>query len=542
MNRFFILAALPIIFSCNSSDKADRKISSRNYAITTANAYSDFFFDSMQLVSYVIDNKVPDSISARLTSFYNSRNYQYAWFSSDGPTEQAAAFWNMYTYYLTNEKEKAIEDKTLTTSMHKVMAVDEENDWSNKNKQLLPLELKLTDHFMRFFLRNTERDYLKRKELEVFVPAFKTDPLRFADSLVNKKQETDKYFDEVNKHYRELKDHLQRYLAIQKQGGWPTISSTAKELNKHKPSPAIALLKTRLRATGEYAAGDTSNTWNDSLATAIKKFQLAHGFTPDGVLNDDQVKQLNVPVSYRIKQLIINLSRMRLMVQEPEGKYIYVNIPEYKLYVTENGKKVFDMPVVVGKQGNNTRMFAANMNQVVFAPHWNVPADIIKKEINPAIEANPNYLEENNMEINGTLPNGLPAIRQKPGPDNALGKVKFLFPNSFDIYFHDTPAKSFFEKDKRAFSHGCIRLSDPAKMARYVLGDQAGWDDAAIDKALNATEEKFVALKNSIPVLITYYTAWTDEQGQLRFADDIYKHDEVLAKKMFIDQPHLASN
>lgn len=535
MNHLFkLLLVTSILFaSCHNAEKADRKVSNRNYAITVKNSYSDFFFDSSKLVCYITEHKVPDTIAARLTSFYNSRNYQYAWFSSDGPTEQASAFWNMYTYYLTNEKDKAIEDKSLYASMQKAMAVDEDNDWSNSKNRTLPLELKLTDHFIRFFLNNTDRDYLKRKELDQFVPAVKTNAIHFADSLVNKK-DGDKYFEETSKQYRQLKRYLQDYLAIEKKGGWPMVGATAKELNKHKPVAAITQLKQRLYISGDYATADSTSNWNDSLTAAIKKFQSRHGFTPDGMLTDDQLKQMNIPVSFRIRQLLINLGRMRLMVQEPEGKYIYVNIPEYRLHVTENGNKIFDMPVVVGKQGNNTRTFAANMNQVVFAPYWNVPADIVKNEIDPEIEKDPGYLEKHNMEINGSLPNGLPAIRQKPGGENALGRVKFLFPNPYDIYFHDTPAKSFFAKDKRAFSHGCIRLSDPVRMVKYVLKDEKGWNDDSIEEGLNRTEEKFVPLKHPIPVLITYYTAWTDDGGQLHFAEDIYGHDKLMAQKMFL--------
>lgn len=530
-----ILILCIVFVSCNRADKADRKISNRNYSINQKNSYSDFFFDSVKLATYIIEKKVPDSVGQRMISFYNNRNYQYAWFASDGPTEQAMGFWNMYTYYLTNEKDKAIADKELAKSMESVMAVDEENDWSSKNKKLLPLEMKLTEHFIRYFLDNTQKDYLKRKELEKFIPVVKTDAIHFADSLVNKKQNDDKYFDEVNKHYKTLKQYLEDYLVIQKNGGWPVVSASAKTLNKHKPSPALMVLKKRLQLGGDYPAGDSSQTWNDNLTVAVKKFQETHGFTADAKLTDEQLKQMNVPVLYRIKQLLINLSRMRLMVQEPEGKFIYVNIPEYQLHVTEKGNKIFDMPVVVGKQGNNTRSFAGNMNQVVFAPYWNVPANIIKNEINREIESNSNYLEEHNMEVNGTLPDGSPAIRQKPGEDNALGRVKFLFPNSFDIYFHDTPAKSFFSKDKRAYSHGCIRLSDPVKLAKYVLKDEKGWNDEAINKALKSTEEKFVTLKDPIPVLITYYTAWADDKGQLHFAEDIYGHDKALTAKMFLN-------
>jgi murein L,D-transpeptidase YcbB/YkuD len=200
--------------------------------------------------------------------------------------------------------------------------------------------------------------------------------------------------------------------------------------------------------------------------------------------------------------------------------------------VYENGKKVFDIDVVVGKEGHNTMMFNGDLNQVVFSPYWNVPPSIVKNEILPAMNRNPGYLARQNMEINGD-DDGLPSIRQRPGPGNALGKVKFLFPNSFNIYFHDTPAKSLFEKDKRAYSHGCIRLREPEKLANYVLRNQPEWTPEKINEAMNSGNEKFVKVKDPIPVVVTYYTAWVDENGQLNFREDIYGHDEHLRSKMF---------
>lgn len=226
------------------------------------------------------------------------------------------------------------------------------------------------------------------------------------------------------------------------------------------------------------------------------------------------------------------MGRMQWMINEPKGQMIVVNIPEFILHVKDGAKKVFDMNVVVGKEGHNTMMFTGNLNQVVFSPYWNLPESIVKKEILPAMERNPNYLASHHMEITGNE-GGLPVIRQLPGDDNSLGKVKFLFPNSFNIYFHDTPAKSLFDKDKRAYSHGCIRLSDPEKMANYVLKDNTEWSPESINSAMNSQEEKYVKLKNPIPVLITYYTAWVDENNLLHFADDIYGHDKAVIEKMF---------
>jgi murein L,D-transpeptidase YcbB/YkuD len=251
------------------------------------------------------------------------------------------------------------------------------------------------------------------------------------------------------------------------------------------------------------------------------------------VISDSLIKEMNVPVLKRIEQIIMNMERMRWMATRQDGNLIVVNIPEFVLHVYEGNKKAFDMDVVVGKEGHNTMMFNGDLNQVVFCPNWNVPQSIVQKEILPSMEKDKNYLEKQNMEITGEE-EGIPVIRQLPGEKNALGKVKFLFPNSFNIYFHDTPAKSLFEKDKRAYSHGCIRLKEPEKMADYVLRDQPEWTPGRIEEAMNAGKEKFVKVKDPIPVLITYYTAWVDENGQLNFREDIYGHDSDLAMKMFL--------
>ena len=229
--------------------------------------------------------------------------------------------------------------------------------------------------------------------------------------------------------------------------------------------------------------------------------------------------------------MLVNLGRMQWIINQPEGQLILVNIPEFKLHVKEGAKKVFDMNVVVVKEGHNTMIFTGNLNQVVFSPYWNVPPSIVTKEILPAIEKNPDYLASQNMEM---VNDGgeIPSIRQLPGEKNALGKVKFLFPNSFDIYFHDTPAKSLFSKDKRAYSHGCIRLSDPMKMAQYLLNGTS-WTTEKIQEAMNSGNERYVKLEKPVPVLITYYTAWVDDAGLLHFAEDIYDHDRVVAERMF---------
>ena len=518
--------------SHSTAPEKEKKMSTRDRSINSSNAYNDLFFDSTDLVRFFVDNKVDDTLIRRMTSFYNTRNYQYAWFCNSGLTEQAFGFWNMHNYQTTYGKDSSLKDKYLQDKMDGYTQEEDGFPVSASDKNVLNTELKLTQHFIMYSLNNIEEGYLKRKEMERFVPVKKADPLTLADSLLSKKHKDNKYYEDVNKAYGLLKKQLINYVAIAKNGGWPQLVFSAKGLKKGGSSPEITLLKKRLRITGDMD-NDTTALLNEHLDTAIKKFQERFGYKPTGILTDQQVKDMNVPVINRIEQILLNMGRMEWLINEPEGQMIVVNIPEFILHIKDGDKKVFDMNVVVGKEGHNTMMFTGNLNQVVFNPYWNVPSSIVKKEILPAMRRNKHYLASHHMEVTGNS-GGLPVIRQLPGKDNSLGKVKFLFPNSYNIYFHDTPAKSLFDQDKRAYSHGCIRLSEPFKLLNYLLKDEQGWDQAHIDTALNSGHEKFVKLSHAVPVLITYYTAWVDDNGNLHFADDIYGHDKTTIAKMFV--------
>jgi murein L,D-transpeptidase YcbB/YkuD len=538
-----VLASVAVLlfFSCNNVDNTssqseekekEKNITSRDISITRINAYNDLFLDSTAVEKFITDKKLSDSIARRVRSFYSARNFEYAWFSSTGLTEQARCFWNQHDYVTTYGNDSTLKDKALQKRMDRLIAEDTLIIGRN-DKSYQSTELTLTSHFIQYILNTYEKGYVKRKEVERFIPAKKTESLSLADSLLNKKHKDDKYYEDVNELYGALKDQLQLYYQIAKQGGWPTITMGKKPLKKGHSGPEIPVIKKRLELTHDMAAGDSSNVFSDTLENGVKNFQQRHGYTPDGIITPDLVEQMNVPVLKRIQQILINMDRMRWMPHQPQGTLITVNIPEFVLHVTDGKNKVFDMPVVVGKEGHSTMMFNGDLNQVVFSPYWNVPPSIVKKEILPAIEKNPDYLESKHMEITGNE-DGLPDIRQKPGPDNALGRVKFLFPNSFNIYFHDTPEKGLFAKDKRAYSHGCIRLSDPVKMANWLLESNPEWTPDKIEEAMNSGNEKYVKIKKPVPVIITYYTAWVDENGQLNFRDDIYGHDAAQIEKLFI--------
>jgi murein L,D-transpeptidase YcbB/YkuD len=206
-----------------------------------------------------------------------------------------------------------------------------------------------------------------------------------------------------------------------------------------------------------------------------------------------------------------------------------VNIPSFTLTYFKEGKPVIVSKVVVGKSMNKTAVFSGQMNQIIFSPYWNVPPSILRKEILPAIAKNSNYLAKHDMEWVGNR------VRQRPGPQNALGQVKFVFPNSHIIYMHDTPSKTLFDKEQRAFSHGCIRVARPRDLAIEVLEGDTNWTVEKIDAAMNREVEKTYNLKTRIPVYIGYFTAWVDREGQIHFYEDIYGHDDRLSTILLSD-------
>lgn len=327
--------------SHNSTDEntaeAKKNVSKRDYSINKSNSYSDLFFDSTAMEKYIASKKLPDSIARRIRSFYNTRNYQFAWFSSDGLNEQTNAFWNLHDYVTTYDNDTSLKDKKLQKRMDALVA--EENLSPRADAGYINTELTLTEHFIRYILNNYQKGYVKRKEMERFIPFKRQDPLLLADSLLNKKHKDDKYFEDVHAPYRLLKQQLGRYYNIAKGGGWPQITAIKKSLKKGASDPVISVIKKRLQITGEMIGKDSSQVFTDTLENAVRIFQTAMGYKPDGVITSQLVKDMNVRATERLKQILINMGRMRWMPIEPDGRLIIVNIPEFALHVYENKKK-----------------------------------------------------------------------------------------------------------------------------------------------------------------------------------------------------------
>ena len=534
---FTAIFFVTIIIACKNQPRPDKtntsrtdnlRMSARDVSINAGNAYNDLFLDSIKLEKFIVAEKINDSLAVALKQFYDARNFEYAWFSSKGMIEQAFSFHSLYC----TEKDCDIFNKSMERRLDKIR-VEEDSTIEANDPVTLMTELQLSLKFINYAFENYKNKHISMAELGIYIPAKKITIAAKAASVLADNSENRTY-DALNESYSTLKIQLGKYYSIANKGGWQGIATNIKKLDSGSIDPAIVLVKKRLQLTGELSGDDTSSLYTHELKEAVKNYQLQHGFKVNGLVNAALVKDLNIPALVRVQQLLINMQRMRWMPTNPEGKLIIVNIPEFEVYVDSGKTNLFHMDVVVGAEGHNTTMFSGRINQVVFSPYWDVPPSIVKKEIIPGMARKKNYLKDKNMEITGHE-GGLPVVRQKPGNKNALGKVKFLFPNSFNIYMHDSPEKGYFKRSERDLSHGCIRLSDAPKMAHYLLQNSVEWPLEKIDSAMDSGREQFVKLIPSVPVIITYYTAWVDEKQLLHFAEDIYGHDKKIAQKMFSD-------
>jgi len=342
--------------------------------------------------------------------------------------------------------------------------------------------------------------------------------------------------------YQGLKSSLARYREIAAQGGWQPLSSDRKEL---------AGILERL---GDLSPEPERATHSQrALTEAVRHFQDRHGLEPDGRPGKKTIEALNIPVSQRIEQIEINMDRMRWIAPRLEPRHIRVNIPGFQLSVYDGEQSSLEMKAIVGSMENPTPILDGELEYLVFSPYWNIPLSIATKEVLPQIQKDPTYLRRENMEVVRVKKEKIEVIdpskinwdkesdlsgyhlRQKPGPTNALGLVKFIFPNPYNVYLHDTPSDNLFDRLTRTLSHGCVRVEHPADLAVYLLQDQPEWTPELIEEAMHAEKEKQVPLKAHFPIHLIYWTAWADKDGNLQFREDVYgydqKHRELTAPK-----------
>lgn len=525
--RFLFCSAI-VLAACQNEPKPVE----RDTTVTVVTSFNNLFLDSMQLGAFLDSNSLFAPHKQQFLDFYKERNYEYAWFDSSGLGEQAGSFIN-----LLNSTISTLQD----SSLYNAGLIDVYNSFNGNSKlkhrsnEVLETELTLTGQFFVYAAKVYNGTDSSITDLGWFIPRKKVNLTALLDSVILAKNKAADEFAPLNKGYKALKDALPFYVQLSKNINWDSIAFPQKPIHLGESAGIIGTVKERLFALGDLAINDSTNILDSNLFAAVKRFQSRMGLGVDGAIGAKMIEELNVTPTQRIQQILVNLERMRWMPADSAHNYIFVNIPEYKLYVYDADTLNFSMNVIVGTTANSTVIFSGNLKYIVFSPYWKVPVKIIKTEILPGIRKDPAYLAKHNMERTGGS-DSMPVIRQKPGAANSLGKVKFLFPNNFDIYLHDTPNRNLFSASSRSFSHGCIRLGEPKKLAAYLLRNDTTWTNYRIDTAMNNTKETWVTLPKSVPVAIAYFTAWVDRKGVLNFRKDIYNHDEKLAAKLFAKQ------
>jgi len=353
-------------------------------------------------------------------------------------------------------------------------------------------------------------------------------------------------------HYRELQKKVAKYREIKANGGWETVN-LSKTLKPGKRDQGVASLRERLIVTRDYVPCDESNedlVYDTCLQEAVERFQIRNGLSDDGEVGPVTLAVLNKTVEERIETMLLNLDRIKWFRDIDSKRHIIINIPDFMLYFEEDGELIQSIRTVVGTPKNPTPIFSNNVRTIVLNPQWNVPKSIIQNEMIPKLLRNSNAMSKDRIEIyNGW---GKDAVKINPasvnwskyryskhmpyrfaqtsGTHNALGKVKFLFPNKFSVYMHDTPSKHLFNKDKRAFSHGCIRLQKPRELLETFSTFNNNIDFEKSQNILKGKKKVYLPLENRVPVDVVYLTAWVDYEGQLQFRNDVYHYDEMKLK------------
>ena len=351
--------------------------------------------------------------------------------------------------------------------------------------------------------------------------------------------------------YGRLKTALIVYRGLAERGGWPVIPGDGR-LEKGMKSDRVPVLRSRLKVTGDMPAtvDPASDLFDEAVEEAVKRFQLRHGLFDDGIVGTRTLRALNVPVDRRIRQIELNLERWHWLPQNMGNPYIMVNIAGYGLEVVENESPVLTMKIIVGTAYQKTPVFSGKMTYIEMNPFWNVPHSIATAETLEKIRQNPAFFAKENMRVFTAGQNGEEVsptaidwsqlsennfpyrLRQEPGPRNPLGRIKFMFPNKHSVYLHDTSDPQLFRKERREFSHGCIRIEKPMEMAEFVMRGSKEWPIEKIKAVLKTKETTVANLPTPIPVHILYFTAWGNGDGTIHFLEDIYRRDERLNRAL----------
>lgn len=489
-----------------------------------------------------------------LKVFYQKRNFQPAWKNESGLTGGA--------FELVNALSKADREGLNPQDYHLAPIKDLVSVIQNKQAEGLEipsllftnLDLLLTDAFLTYgshlFSGRINPDTIDNEWFSnrraANLPAVLEEGL-VGDNI----HETLKDLLPTQPYYARLRVALEHLRTIEKNGGWEKFPEGV-AIKKGDTDPRIPILRRRLKEEGDLnQKPNDKDVFDQALSQALIRFQKRHGLDPDGQLGTATLETLNIPVEQRINQIILNMERCRWLPANLGDWYILVNIANFELDVIENDDVALNMRVVVGQKYKRTPVFSSTMSYIVLNPTWTVPKKIARLEVIPTIQKDPAYISKENFKVFASYEDNAPVVDpqtidwskvdpktselrlvQQAGKGNALGNVKFIFPNTFDVYLHDTPSKNLFQKTVRNFSHGCIRLEKPIELAEFLLHINGAWTREKILTTIQKGGEQFVQLPKPIPVHILYWTAWVTPRGKIQFRDDIYGRDIPLDRAL----------
>ena len=538
-SRLLLLVPLLFIFlSACSSDK-------------TSSMGSQQTIDSTFVISYMkAEPKFADQLDWG-KKFYRERKFQLGWFKDNKLVPQAQQMLDV----IKKSDEDGLNAKDYQIKDFDLLFKDLEKakkDTADFKKLQKEIDVALSSTYF-VWASDYYRGKVIPKENKAVAWDVKKNKIKLHKALATVLQyRKSKYeyadFQPLHTDYLNLKKALANYRKIKSEGGWADLPQGTK-LKPGQVSQAVPALRTHFFNLPAVTDSAKLQVYDTDLVAAVKTFQSSQGLKPDGEIGGETLRLLNIPIENRISSIILNMERWRWIPKAFEPDYLLVNIPEYRLRVFEKSQEKMTMRVIVGKTMNSTPIFSDKMETVVLSPYWNVPFSIVEKELIPNILSNPQYLDRHDMEIitfkgepvdpssidwsSVNKENFKYVIRRRPGPKNDLGDVKFIFPNSNDVYLHDTPNDALFSQASRDFSHGCVRVEKPIDLAVYLLRNVSGYDRSRIQSVIAERKENHVALKQKLPVYLVYFTASADAEGNVKFHEDIYGHDKVLARQYF---------
>ena len=507
----------------------------------------------VEMLSFEEQKPIIIKKSVCLAAIYHELGAEPLWVSKEGPGERA----EIILKYLKNAGNEGLDPAD-----YQVKKI--ERQWADLSlTSLAELDTLLTYNMLKYIhdvSYGQLKPYMVNPKLFAEAGEREFDPLKMLGAI-RKTEDLEAFFQSLppqHRQYKGLKKALVQYSGMKYNGQWRKMI-LRKSIRPGDEDERIIEIKKRI-ALLENAGVESLTTGNrslfdDILMKKVIRFQLHHGLEPDGIIGPKTMRELNKSPQERLDQIKVNMARWRWHDHTLGDKYILVNIANYRLFTYEAGELKFSMPVIVGELQNQTPVFSDKIKYLEINPYWNVPPSIATDEELPKLRKNPNYLvdknirlfsnwQEDGVEIDSTLidwhavtPYQMAGfkLRQDPGPGNPLGRVKFMFPNQYVVYLHDTPSKNLFSKQTRPFSHGCIRVSEPEKLAAFLLNEESNkWDTERVNHLINLGKREVLKIRPAIPVHITYQTAWVDKDGQINFNGDVYGRDEKLYQALFI--------